>query len=95
MASGLAVVAYDTAAAAEHIRHGYSGLVAAIGDAAEFTRLAAPLAGDRSRIAALGQAARAVTESLDWARVSRDFERVLLDVCHHHEAAHGQTLVTA
>jgi len=94
MASGLAVVAFDYAAAAQHIRHGRNGVVAALSDAAEFARLAGELAVDRARIAALGRAARGTAEQLDWEQVSRDFERVLQDVCRQHETVHGQVLVT-
>ena len=49
MASGLAVVAFDYAAAAEVIRHGANGLLAPYGDAESFARLAAGLAADPAR----------------------------------------------
>lgn len=55
MASGAAVVAYDYAAAHEHIVHGRSGLLASFGNAREFIDLAAELATDSPRIAALGR----------------------------------------
>jgi glycosyltransferase involved in cell wall biosynthesis len=80
MASGLTVVAYDYAAAAEHIRHGHNGLVAPLDDGAGFVRLAAGLVGDRERIARLGAAARATTEKLDWAWIVREFEQALLEL---------------
>lgn len=86
MASGLAVVAYDYAAAAQHIRHGLSGLLARVGDAEDFTRLANGLAGDRGRARRLGAAARAVTEKLDWSWIVGEFEHALLDL-----AANGTT----
>jgi glycosyltransferase involved in cell wall biosynthesis len=80
MASGLAVVAYDYAAAAEHVRHGASGLLAPLHDADEFTRLAAGLAMDPGRVAHLGANARVATEKLDWAWIVSEFERALQDV---------------
>ena len=80
MASALAVVAYDYAAAAQHIRHGESGLLAAFNEADGYTRLAVELANDRGRVGHLGANARAVAEKLDWAWVVRDFERALLEV---------------
>jgi glycosyltransferase involved in cell wall biosynthesis len=80
MASGLAVVAYDYAAAAQHIRHGSSGLLAKLDDAAEFTRLAAGLATDRERVRRLGAAARAATDKLDWSWIVGEFESALLDL---------------
>ncbi|HKA42031.1 MAG TPA: glycosyltransferase family 1 protein [Burkholderiales bacterium] len=79
MASGLAVVAYDYAAAHQHIRQGVDGLLAAVDDAAGFTRLAVGLANDRGRAGHLGAHARAVAEKLDWAWVVAEFERTLLE----------------
>lgn len=38
LASGLGVVAYDQAAAAQHIRHGYNGVLAMPGDEQAFAR---------------------------------------------------------
>jgi len=80
MASGLAVIAYDYAAAAQHIRHGTSGLLAKFDDAGEFTQLAAGLAGDRERVKRLGEAARAVTAMLDWSWIVGEFESALLEL---------------
>lgn len=91
MASGLAVIAYDYAAAAQHIRHGTSGLLAAFGDAQEFTRLAAAIAGDREEAKRLGANARAVAEKLDWSWVVSEFEAALLELaagsCGHEPAS--------
>jgi glycosyltransferase involved in cell wall biosynthesis len=80
MASGLAVVAYDYAAAAEHIRHRENGLLATLHDAEEFTQLAAALAMDGGQVAHLGANARVATERLDWAWIVSEFERALRDV---------------
>jgi len=80
MASGLAVVAYDYAAAAQHIRHGASGLLAKFDDAGEFTRLAAGLARDRERVMRLGAHARAATEKLDWSWIVGEFEAALIEL---------------
>jgi glycosyltransferase involved in cell wall biosynthesis len=80
MASGLAVIAYDYAAAAEHIRHGSNGLLAPLHAAEEFTRLAAGLATDPGCVAHLGANARVATEKLDWAWIVSEFERALRDV---------------
>ena len=85
MASGLAVIAYDYAAAAEHIEHGRSGLVAEIDDAAGFIALAAGLAGDSQRITALGRRARTTAERIDWEEVNAEFETALRDVIAAHE----------
>jgi len=78
MASGLAVVAYDYAAAAEHIRHERNGIAVPYGDRAAFVQLAAGLTIDRSRFVRLGRNARVSTERLDWTRIVAEFERTLL-----------------
>ncbi len=80
MASGLAVVAYDYAAAAEHIRHGENGLLAAYDNPREFVNLAIRLACDRPRGLALGQAARATAGQRDWSHVAAAFETALREV---------------
>ncbi len=89
MASGLAVIAYDYAAAAEHIRHGRNGLVADFDNAREFTALAANLIGDPQRIASLGRRARETAERIDWEEVHNEFEAALLDVIDGHERQAG------
>lgn len=77
MGSGLAVIAYDYAAAAEHIRHGQNGLLAAVGNTAVFAALAGDLVTDLSRIRALGVQARISALAQDWARVAQQLESVL------------------
>lgn len=79
MASGLAVVAYDYAAARQHIRHGESGLLAPFDDAAAFVRLAERLATAPALVERLRRGARAAAATLGWERVTADFERVLRD----------------
>jgi len=80
MASGLAVLAYDYAAAAEHIRHGENGYTAEFGDAQAFTRLAAERCVDHAALRTLGAAARATAERLDWDVVVRRLEALFLSV---------------
>lgn len=80
MASGLAVIAYSYAAAALYIQHGVNGLVARFDDAETFTRLAVEIAGDRERVRALGAAARASAEKLDWRWIVTAFEDALLEL---------------
>ncbi len=69
MASGLAVVAYDHAAAGQLVRHGHNGLLARFDDQSEFCRVARRLAADRSQVRALGLQARTSVLSLDWCRI--------------------------
>ncbi len=70
MASGLAVVAYDYAAAAAAIRHGTSGLLAPFADAAAFGAHAAALAVGPERARRLGKSARAEALGRGWDRVA-------------------------
>jgi glycosyltransferase involved in cell wall biosynthesis len=77
MASGLAVIAFDYAAAAALIQHRQSGLLAAFGDAKAFCALAGGLVGDPAAIAALGVRARQTAAAHDWTRVVRQLESAL------------------
>jgi len=78
MASGLAVVAFGYAAAADVIRHGASGLLAPYGDTDAFARLAAGLAASPSRATDLGAHARYDACSRGWDRVVQQLEASLL-----------------
>jgi glycosyltransferase involved in cell wall biosynthesis len=77
MASGLAIVAYDYAAAREHLRHWVSGMLAPLGDASEFARMATLLAKGPKLRARLGLEARRTAETITWDKVLDDFEIVL------------------
>lgn len=66
MASGLAVLAFDYAAAREHIVHGVNGAVAAVGNEVAFIAQARELASDGGRLATYGAAARRTAEKLSW-----------------------------
>jgi len=74
MASGLAVLAYDHAAASLLLRHGHSGLLARCDDRGEFLRVAVGLAGDVKRMRALGQQARVVALQHGWERIVAQVE---------------------
>jgi len=87
MASGLAVVAYDCAAAAQYIQNGRNGALAAFDDAAEFARLAANMVGDPERIRRFGRCARQTAERIDWGHINDEFEAALLDVVAAHDRA--------
>ncbi len=69
MASGLAVLAYDRAAARELIRHSDNGLLAPAADEAAFCRLARRLAAERGLAPALGRRARRTALGLSWQRI--------------------------
>ena len=69
MASALPVLAFNHAAAAQLIRSGDNGLLAPCHDSRAFDELAAQLAADPARAAAMGLAARRTAEQLDWGSV--------------------------
>jgi glycosyltransferase involved in cell wall biosynthesis len=79
MASGLAIVAYDYAAARQHL-DARSALLVAMDDEAAFLSAAQKLAGNPALVRSLGREARARAESLTWERIVGDFEEELLDV---------------
>lgn len=69
MASGLAVLAFDHAAAGQLLRHGDNGLLVGPGDSAGFCRMAQRLAADQALVRRLGQQARDNACQLDWGRI--------------------------
>jgi glycosyltransferase involved in cell wall biosynthesis len=77
LASGLAVVAFDYAAAAQIIRHGESGLLVPMGDAGAFAALAASAVSDLERARAMGASARESALKLSWDLVVRQLETML------------------
>ena len=88
MASGLPVVAFDTAAAGMHLRAGENGCPIPVGDAAGFTLAALQLATDAAQRQRLGHAAWLAAQQLDWPRVLERFEAALMAV--HHAAITGE-----
>lgn len=80
MASGTAVIAFDYAAARDHIRHDVSGLLVRYGDHEQFRKFARELAGSPERIASLSRAGRTAAVRADWARVIDTLEATLYSV---------------
>lgn len=79
MASGLGVVAYDYAAAREHVTHRASGLLVPYGDAAAFVDAAVTLARSPALLHRLRRGARESVLTADWTRVVDRFETLLMD----------------
>jgi glycosyltransferase involved in cell wall biosynthesis len=77
MASGLAVVAYNQAAAAEHIRDGVNGALARDSSEHSFVHRAVQLAQTRTRIADIGRNATAHAQSLGWDGIVERFIQLL------------------
>ncbi|WP_137939516.1 glycosyltransferase family 1 protein [Chitinivorax sp. B] len=91
LASGLAVVAYNYAAAREQIRPRQSGMLAGVGDEVAFIDAACELAKHPQLLEDIRhQAAQSVTH-LSWAQIVADFETYLINVLNHWEARHEQT----
>jgi glycosyltransferase involved in cell wall biosynthesis len=79
MASGLAVVAFDDAAARQHVVHAVSGLLAPRNDIHLFTHLAGLLAHDPAMRLSLGREARRVSREIPWELKFLELEDVLLE----------------
>ena len=91
MASGLPVLAFDYAAAAQLVTPGCNGLLAAFGDAPSFVAQARVLAADAAAARAMGAAARETALGLDWGRIVRQIEGVMRQAVHD-AAARAATL---
>jgi glycosyltransferase involved in cell wall biosynthesis len=95
MASGLAVVAYDDAAARQHIVHAVSGLLAPRGDFRQFKHLAEMLAHDPAMRLSLGHEARREAEEVPWERRFPELEAALLDAALGGVPGHAAMLGSA
>ena len=87
MASGLAVVAYDDAAAGQLIRHGIDGLLARKGDHADFLVCATDLSANRQWRQAMGLAACARVADLGWDSILGKIERIYTGTIRHVNGA--------
>jgi len=85
MASGLAVIAYDYAAAGQLIVDGENGFVAPCGNEQAFAQAALRALGEPLRRTAARQRARLTAERLSWRNVVRDFAGVLHEIVASHE----------
>ncbi len=85
MASGLPVLAYDHAAAAQLIQHGDNGLLAAYGAAHDFIAQATQLVADPQHAQRMGAAARKTAERLAWDAVIDQVEAVFIQAARGAE----------
>jgi len=81
MASGLGVVAYDQAAASQHLRHGYSGALSMPGDEDAFCDAAIWLLEERETLRRVRLNARQPASRQGWPAIVEQFERQLRGVC--------------
>jgi glycosyltransferase involved in cell wall biosynthesis len=78
MASGLPVIAFDYAAARQHIRLGENGIAVPVADGDAFIAAAVALARQPARLRALGLAARESATAMSWDVVIKELERDIL-----------------
>lgn len=79
MASGLGVIAYDYAAAHNHIRHHESGLLAPFDDDREFVEHARYAASYPSVMREMGRSAHQTATGLGWDAIIQRFEQVVAE----------------
>ncbi|WP_087448197.1 glycosyltransferase family 1 protein [Sulfuriferula sp. AH1] len=89
MASGLAVVAYQYAAAEALLRHGVNGMLAPYDDAQKFIAAATEVALDPAHARQMGERARQTALSISWDSIHDRFERVLHAIIDK-EDCHGE-----
>jgi glycosyltransferase involved in cell wall biosynthesis len=86
LASGLAVVSYDCAAAANLITNGRNGVLVAPGEEIQFVNSAVALAIDREQRNAVRQHAAPSVAHMSWSVVHETFVNTLRTVIERHEA---------
>jgi glycosyltransferase involved in cell wall biosynthesis len=86
LASGLAVVAYDEAAAAQHIRHGHNGALAMPGDEEAFIDAACWMLDNSETLRTVRLNARRHASRQGWGAVIDRFEWHLHNVCPINDA---------
>jgi glycosyltransferase involved in cell wall biosynthesis len=84
LASGLCVLAYAHAAAAELIRSGDNGMTVAAGDEAAYIEAACGLATHPERMHAIRAHAAASMQHLDWRQIVDTFAETLVSVVKQH-----------
>ena len=95
MASGLATIAYDYAAARQHIHHDSNGLLVPFDDTEAFVAQAKALVTDMSRVQRLRHAARHTMENQTWEHIMGQMEAVLFDTMRKQGVTHGQPELSA
>ena len=95
MASGLAVVAFDYAAAQRLIRHGENGALAPFDDTAAFIATATRTAADLANCRVLGARARSGVMALDWDSIAAQVEGVMAGVMRTIEPASDYAFASA
>ncbi|MBE0586886.1 MAG: glycosyltransferase, partial [Hydrogenophaga sp.] len=84
LSSGLPVLAFDTAAAAEWLEPGVTGWMAPAGDALAYVALARELAANPLHITQASTRARQQVAQLDWQQIAAQVEAVFTGVMARH-----------
>jgi len=84
LASGVPVLAYDYAAAANVVRPGHNGMLVPLGEEMQFVQAAVAMASDRPALQAMRQQAAASVAHLGWAAVYDSFVGTLRTVVQCH-----------
>ena len=92
MASGLAVIAYNYAAAKLHVTHGETGILVRFGDAKGFVESACSLIREVQAIERIRRQARQYVKHLNWPRVVENFEALLMNAVQQDVAGALPTL---
>ncbi len=95
MASGLATVAFDYAAARQHIHHDLNGLLVPYEDTEAFIAQSKAIITDLARVQRLRHAARHTMESQTWEHIMGDLESVLKDTIVAQGVKHGEPELSA
>ncbi len=95
MASSLATIAFDYAAARQHITHNANGVLVPPGDTQGFLMQAKALVTDMERVGRLRLAARNTVKSLTWDHIMGQMEAVLLNTVRRHGVKHDQPELSA
>lgn len=90
MASGLATIAYDYAAARQHMVHDVSGVLVPMGDEQAFILQAVLLIADAERIARLRRAAHEAVRLQSWDHIMCQMETMLFKTLHTEGDRHAQ-----
>lgn len=80
MASGVTVVSFDYAAAAQHVSNGVNGLTVQPGNDAAFINAAVEAVTDRGKLMQMGRRARQTVLSLGWESVTESFENKIRQI---------------
>jgi glycosyltransferase involved in cell wall biosynthesis len=91
LASGLCVVSFNQAAAAELIQDGYNGRTVFPGDVQRFVQAASALAVDAAVRTGMRQAAPHTVSHLAWSEVEEGFIRTLCETIAQHSASLRQS----